>query len=440
MLDRTLFLADKLTPLNFCKYRENIYGGSSLIDNKQFTMLKEKYDITVIVSLTSYSLTATIFENGTHFYKEQIQPEANFLEGVEEMGFTLYHIPIDDGGIPKCQQLVNIVDIFNRELNDGKKIYVHCWRGNGRTRTVIGSYLKLTTKLDIFFVIEKLNADKKEKEKLSYEQTHFLEQLDILTVINSSSKYALNNTNEPSNNELNTVVKPNLNTNKINNDALKIVFSSDKSKLIVGKFSDVFTTISYDFDMAVKDLELAKNPPIMIHGKQAKQHRDIGFFSDVSKGYYYSGQLMPSQPLTAMLTELLTLVNQKFCPFETNRKYNGILINRYENGNNYIGAHSDNEKDLGANGVVAISLGATRKFRIRNVSPMQVTYEHYKNGGSQMQILPRKSKEIMFDLPLEDKTIVWMEGDFQKEFTHEIPVERKVKESRISLTFRCHLH
>lgn len=438
MLDRTLFLADKdelneLIPLNFCKYRENIYGGSSLIDNKQFTLLKEKYDITVIVSLTSYSLEDKMFENGTHFYKEEIQPEANFLEGVEEMGFTLYHIPIADGGIPNSQQLVNIVDIMNRELNDEKKIYVHCWRGNGRTRTVIGSYLKLTTKLDVFSVIEKLNADKKEKEKLSYEQTHFLEQLDILTVINSSSKCALNNTNEPSNN-LNKA----LNSNN-NNNALKTVFSSDKSKLIVGKFSDVFTTISYDFDMAVKDLELAKNPPIMIHGKPAKQHRDIGFFSDVSKGYYYSGQLMLSKPLTAMLKELLELVNQKFCPFETNRKYNGILINRYENGNNYIGAHSDNEKDLGANGVVAISLGATRKFRIRNVLPMQVTYVHYK-CGSQRQMLPEKSKEIMYDLPLEDKTIVWMEGDFQKEFTHEIPVERKVKESRISLTFRCHLH
>ena len=32
-----------------------------------------------------------------------------------------------------------------------------------------------------------------------------------------------------------------------------------------------------------------------------------------------------------------------------------------------------------------------------------------------------------------------MAGDFQKEFTHEIPAEKKIKEGRISFTFRKHL-
>jgi len=31
-----------------------------------------------------------------------------------------------------------------------------------------------------------------------------------------------------------------------------------------------------------------------------------------------------------------------------------------------------------------------------------------------------------------------MGGNFQKEFTHEIPVEKKIKEVRYSLTFRKH--
>ena len=30
------------------------------------------------------------------------------------------------------------------------------------------------------------------------------------------------------------------------------------------------------------------------------------------------------------------------------------------------------------------------------------------------------------------------EGDFQKEFTHEIPVQRKIKDFRYSFTFRYH--
>jgi len=32
-----------------------------------------------------------------------------------------------------------------------------------------------------------------------------------------------------------------------------------------------------------------------------------------------------------------------------------------------------------------------------------------------------------------------MVGNFQKEFTHEIPIEKKVKGTRFSFTFRRHL-
>ena len=32
-----------------------------------------------------------------------------------------------------------------------------------------------------------------------------------------------------------------------------------------------------------------------------------------------------------------------------------------------------------------------------------------------------------------------MAGNFQKEFTHEIPIQKKVSDERISFTFRKHL-
>jgi hypothetical protein len=37
--------------------------------------------------------------------------------------------------------------------------------------------------------------------------------------------------------------------------------------------------------------KLLENPKINIYGKSAIQHRSIGFFSNDSIGYYYSGQL-----------------------------------------------------------------------------------------------------------------------------------------------------
>ena len=64
----------------------------------------------------------------------------------------------------------------------------------------------------------------------------------------------------------------------------------------------------------------------------------------------------------------------------------------------------------------SLSCGATRKFRIRN----------------------KKDKKIVLDIPLRHGDLVLMKGDFQKEFTHEIPVEKRVTGMRTSFTFREH--
>ena len=65
-----------------------------------------------------------------------------------------------------------------------------------------------------------------------------------------------------------------------------------------------------------------------------------------------------------MTTSLLALLAQINDFFGT--EYNGILVNKYKTGEDYISAHSDDEKCLNDVGVVAISYGATRKFRIRD--------------------------------------------------------------------------
>ena len=160
----------------------------------------------------------------------------------------------------------------------------------------------------------------------------------------------------------------------------------------------------------IKD-KLILNPPIKVYGKDCIQHRSIGFFSDTSIGYYYSGKLAKSQKLTTSLQELLDLVNQKF-----SANFNGILINKYLDGNDYIGKHSDDESNLSNIGVVSVSFGAVRKFRIRN----------------------KLTNKIMLDIPTNPNVIIHMGGDFQKEFTHEIPIEKKIKEVRYSFTFRKH--
>lgn len=138
-------------------------------------------------------------------------------------------------------------------------------------------------------------------------------------------------------------------------------------------------------------------PEIVIFGKIVNQKRDVGFFSNTSIGYTYSNKLMSSQRLPTRTKELMDIVINLF---STN--YNVILINRYEDGNNTIGKHSDDEKNLDSKaGVVIISVGAVRNFRIRPKKGSDYTDYHTKNEHCYV-----------------------MCGDFQKEFTHEIPAEK----------------
>lgn len=160
------------------------------------------------------------------------------------------------------------------------------------------------------------------------------------------------------------------------------------------------------------DSELDYHPEIRVFGKVCHQQRSIGFFSDESEGYKYSGSIARSKRMKPCMHEILSYVNNKF-----DSDFNGILVNKYENGNEYIGKHSDNERELHSGcGVIAMSVGAIRKFRIRD----------------------KKTNRIVLDVPTYPNKIIQMAGKFQEEFTHEIPIEKKVKECRYSLTFRKH--
>jgi alkylated DNA repair dioxygenase AlkB len=120
---------------------------------------------------------------------------------------------------------------------------------------------------------------------------------------------------------------------------------------------------------------------------------------------------MSSKPLSKCMVDLLETTNEIF-----NTEFNGILVNKYMDGNDYISAHSDDETGLDKSGVVSISYGSERKFRIRN----------------------KKTKEVMFDEITTHCCILHMGGNFQELYTHEIPSQKKIKEQRISFTFRKH--
>jgi alkylated DNA repair dioxygenase AlkB len=179
----------------------------------------------------------------------------------------------------------------------------------------------------------------------------------------------------------------------------------------------VIKNYTKDYYEELAQLQLVEEPPINIMGKQCHQRRNIGFFSDTSIGYEYSRQTMYSKPLSMapVLQHLIPAINTSL---STN--FNGVLVNRYINGEKYIGAHSDDEKALDKNGrnmVVGLAYGpGVRTFRIRD----------------------KETKKIVLDYLHEPCTLIVMEGNFQKCFTHEIPMQKRVQGDRISITFRNH--
>jgi alkylated DNA repair dioxygenase AlkB len=190
----------------------------------------------------------------------------------------------------------------------------------------------------------------------------------------------------------------------------RVLENSDKTAYLEkGVFLD---KILLEECVAYVEPHLEEQPEIIVYGKKCKQHRNIGFFSDESIGYRYSKKLMHSKPMSPCMEHLLNVINKTL-----DADFNGILVNKYMNGNDYIGAHSDDESGLDKVGVVSISYGAERIFRIRD----------------------KKTKKIICNEVTTHCSVLHMGGDFQKIYTHEIPIQKKVKNSRISFTFRKHI-
>lgn len=97
-------------------------------------------------------------------------------------------------------------------------------------------------------------------------------------------------------------------------------------------------------------------------------------------------------------------------------QFNAILVNRYRDGNDCVLEHSDSEAHVDVtHGVVALSYGATRKFRVRDLQTNTFT-----------------------DYPATHGQLLQMAGPFQRYYKHAIPPEKKIREPRISFTFRVH--
>lgn len=171
--------------------------------------------------------------------------------------------------------------------------------------------------------------------------------------------------------------------------------------------------LKIDLDKYLKlwKLKPAEKATIKIYGREVKTPR---YLQNYGKDYSFSNADHTSLPIPELLQPYLDFVNSR----EPNWDFNGILVNWYVDGDNYISPHSDNEKSLVKDAPIYLfSFGTTREFIVENKKQSSIVEKH--------------------KFSLTHNTMLVMGGECQKYYNHSIKKNKKIKATRVSITIRA---
>jgi alkylated DNA repair dioxygenase AlkB len=152
-----------------------------------------------------------------------------------------------------------------------------------------------------------------------------------------------------------------------------------------------------------------KQEEMNMYGKVLKFPRLTAWYGDNNKPYSFSGINLNPTIWTDDLLKIKNIIEPK-----CNGTFNSVLLNLYRNGNDSISWHTDAEKELGENPLIAsVNFGATRKFQLRH----------------------KKTKEKI-EIELKHGSLLIMRGSLQHFWQHQVPKTKKMVGKRINLTFR----
>ena len=154
-----------------------------------------------------------------------------------------------------------------------------------------------------------------------------------------------------------------------------------------------------------------KHDTIVMWGKKRTLRRRVAWHGDPGKKYAYSGNLLCPQAWN----EDLMFIKEKIESISTIR-FNSVLLNDYEDGNVGMGWHSDDEKELGKDPIIAsVSFGVDRDFYLK----------------------PKiKSSKERVRISASNGSLILMTGSTQHHWLHSLPIRKKIIDRRINLTFR----
>jgi alkylated DNA repair dioxygenase AlkB len=136
------------------------------------------------------------------------------------------------------------------------------------------------------------------------------------------------------------------------------------------------------------------------------QPRLIASYGEEGVTYRYSGLDYMALPWTDTMLGIKEKIEA------VQGEYNYCLLNRYRSGSDSMGWHADDEPEMG-NVIGSLSLGATRKFRIRHNTTRETNTFSVRKG-----------------------TLIIMAGTMQLFWKHDVPKTKENVGERINLTFR----
>ena len=154
-----------------------------------------------------------------------------------------------------------------------------------------------------------------------------------------------------------------------------------------------------------------KREKIRMWGREIITKKRIAWYADEGKSYTYSGSTFHPDQWNELLLEIKKYVEQYM-----NFQFNSVLLNEYPNGKVGMGWHSDDERELGIDPIIAsLSFGANRDFIFKHKTDK--SFENIK-------------------IHLKSGSLLLMLGSTQHHWKHSLPKRLKVREPRINLTFR----
>ena len=148
---------------------------------------------------------------------------------------------------------------------------------------------------------------------------------------------------------------------------------------------------------------------LIMFGKKITTRRKVAWTGDPKCSYTYSGVQKIPQPWPEELLSIKSDLEKL-----SHSELNSCLLNFYHDGDDGMGWHSDNERELDQHSpIVSLSLGALRKFAFRH----------------------KKDKSTV-SLHLESGSVLIMHSPTQEFWKHALLKTKTVNSPRMNLTFR----